>query len=273
MAWLKFDDGVPMHPKHLKAGHVAAWLWFAGVCYCRRHLTDGIIPREALAGLAPTIKKPLAEAARLVSVGLWHEVPDGWQVHDFHDWNPTRSDVESERKVDRERKRNPTGILQEPSCVGAGDVNSPSKSSSDSGHSGLERARENLSTLHGRRNLDLMTYGPVKLWASQFRDEIVPLVATHFGGDRDVADGPARAWIGDVDEANQTTVPSAAALKAPAKWWTEQAIARWVNAPSHDIGRCSGCGSPDGQCADVKVCNTRWLEQQKAAQERAQVSA
>lgn len=81
--------------------------------------------------------------------------------------------------------------------------------------------------IHGRRNLDLMTYGPVKLWASQFRDEILPLVATHFGGDRDKADAPARSWIGELDAANQATTPSRDALAKPAVWWSSQARERW----------------------------------------------
>lgn len=271
MAWLKFDDGVPLHPKLLKAGHVASWLWFAGVCYSRRHLTDGMIPREVLAGLAPTIKKPLVEVKRLVEVGLWHETPDGWRVHDFHDWNPTRSDVESERKADRERKRNNSGILPEPSRVGAGVSVSPSDSPSDSGCSTLERARENLSPIHGRRNPDLLTYGPVKLWASQFRDEIVPLVATHYGGDRDAAYRPALSWVGELDEANQLTTPSRDVLTHPAKWWTDRAAERW--------GVQAVQSAPQKWCEHEPECVTqtehtrRWLDETKAAHKAAKVSA
>ena len=82
--------------------------------------------------------------------------------------------------------------------------------------------------IFGRRNPDLMTYGPVKLWASQFRDEIVPLVATHFGGDRDAANTPAREWIGELDAANQARTPSGDAVLQPAKWWSAQAAQRWA---------------------------------------------
>ena len=82
-------------------------------------------------------------------------------------------------------------------------------------------------SIHGRRNLDLMTYGPIKLWASQFRDEILPLVATHFSGDRDKADGYTRAWIRELDAANQATTPSREALANMAKWWSAQARERW----------------------------------------------
>ena len=72
-----------------------------------------------------------------------------------------------------------------------------------------------------------MTFGPVKLWASQFRDEIVPLVATRYGGDRDVAYKPALAWVGELDAVNQEVTPSTEALAKPAKWWSTQAATRW----------------------------------------------
>jgi uncharacterized protein YdaU (DUF1376 family) len=81
--------------------------------------------------------------------------------------------------------------------------------------------------IFGRRNPDLFTYGPVKLWASQFRDEILPLVATHYGGDLDAADKPARAWIAELDEQNRSTTPSKDAINKPAKWWSERAAERW----------------------------------------------
>lgn len=86
--------------------------------------------------------------------------------------------------------------------------------------------------IFGRRNPDLLTFGPVKLWASQFRDEILPLVATHFGGNRDAAESPARAWIGELDEQNQRTTPSRDAISKPSKWWSERAAERWGVAQS-----------------------------------------
>lgn len=89
--------------------------------------------------------------------------------------------------------------------------------------------------IFGRRNLDLMTYGPIKLWASQFRDEILPLVATHCGGDMDEADRQARAWVRSVDEANQAAIPSREALAKPNRDWSAKAQERWgVDAQAND---------------------------------------
>lgn len=131
MAWLRIDDRVRTHPKIAKAGPAAAWLWFCGICYCREHLTDGLIPSAVVPGLALGLTSAAVHAKRLVAVGLWHERQDGFEVHDFLDWNPKRSDVESERNRERDRKRKerghqadgelcPTGQDQDPSRVGAG---------------------------------------------------------------------------------------------------------------------------------------------------------
>lgn len=131
MAWLRIDDRVRTHPKIAQAGPAAAWLWFCGICYCREHLTDGLIPSAVVPGLALGLTQASKHAERLVSVGLWHARPEGFEVHDFLDWNPKRSEVESERNKERDRKRKerghppesgdcPSGQNLDASRVGAG---------------------------------------------------------------------------------------------------------------------------------------------------------
>lgn len=82
-----------------------------------------------------------------------------------------------------------------------------------------------------------MTHGPVKLWASQFRDELVPLVATHFGGDRDTAYRPALEWVGALDAANLATPPSREAVVQPAKWWSAAAADKWGTGVDAEVDR------------------------------------
>lgn len=86
--------------------------------------------------------------------------------------------------------------------------------------------------LIGNRNPDRMTHGPIVLWASWFRDDIVPLVATHFGGDRDAAYDPAVRWIGELDDANLATTPTREALAKPREWWKARASEKWGAAQS-----------------------------------------
>jgi hypothetical protein len=96
MTWVRLDDLMPQHPKVLRAGPAAAWLWVCGLAYCSRMLTDGAIPSQALAsfGLPQTDKL----AATLVEVGLWDETSDGFQVHDFLQYQPSRKQVLERRE-------------------------------------------------------------------------------------------------------------------------------------------------------------------------------
>jgi hypothetical protein len=43
------------------------------------------------------------DARDLIAAGLWVKVPDGWQIHDFLDRNPSREKVEAERAAARKR--------------------------------------------------------------------------------------------------------------------------------------------------------------------------
>lgn len=116
MTWSRFDDAAPSHPKARVAGNEAWALWCAAVMYCNRYLTDGFIPTAALAAeclpapISITKAKKLAELlvnARLRpdGAGLFEHAEGGYVVHDFLAWNPSKSEVESKRKLDRDRKK------------------------------------------------------------------------------------------------------------------------------------------------------------------------
>ena len=101
MPWIRIDDHAPEHPKMLRAGASACWLWVCGLAYCSRHLTDGEIPAEALLTLG--ISKAGDAAGRLVHERLWDEIPGGYRVHDYHDYQPSKAQVSERRKrtIDR----------------------------------------------------------------------------------------------------------------------------------------------------------------------------
>lgn len=102
MAWVKIDDQFASHPKILKAGPAAAWLYVCGLTYCNRYLTDGFIPAEAVR-LLTDLKNPGKEAAKLVNAGLWEIADGGYIVHDYLDWNPSAEQIRSERRAARQR--------------------------------------------------------------------------------------------------------------------------------------------------------------------------
>jgi hypothetical protein len=103
MTWVKLDDGFPDHPKVLRAGGAAAWLYVSGLCYCGRFLTDGVIPESALAKLTDA-RSPQQLAAKLVSVGMWERIEDGWMVHDYGKYQRTKARVEADREGAKERQ-------------------------------------------------------------------------------------------------------------------------------------------------------------------------
>lgn len=96
MSWVRIDDQFPDHPKIVRAGPAAAWLYVCGLCYCARYLTDGIVPRGQVRRLAD-IDDPAAAAAALVGAGLWEETEAGYAVHDYLAYNPDRARVEAIR--------------------------------------------------------------------------------------------------------------------------------------------------------------------------------
>jgi hypothetical protein len=100
MAYLRIEAAVSRHRKFLQAGPAASWLWLCGLCYCQEGLTDGFIPFEALEHLG--IKGARGLKPKLLAAGLWEEVPGGWRVHDYLDWN---RDAETVNRIRVDRRK------------------------------------------------------------------------------------------------------------------------------------------------------------------------
>jgi hypothetical protein len=107
MAWVRIEDTVTEHRKHLKAGPAACWLWVCGIAYCQRQLSDGFIPIEAV-GLLGVSRGFRPLVSRLLEVGLFDRVEGGYQVHDYHAYNATREEAQ-ERRGDLHRVRSEAG--------------------------------------------------------------------------------------------------------------------------------------------------------------------
>jgi hypothetical protein len=113
MTWVKLDDGFPDHPKVLKVGGAAAWLYVSGLCYCGRFLTDGFIPSTALPKLTDA-KAPQLLAAKLVEAGMWETAVDGWSVHDYGKYQRTKERVTAQREAaSRRQSRKRHGVTDE----------------------------------------------------------------------------------------------------------------------------------------------------------------
>jgi hypothetical protein len=132
MPWVKVDDHFDEHPKMLKVGPIGWALWLAGLAYCNRNLTDGFIPFTAARSLVSwefLMPHPEGEGRELiytvgvgtgmhgqdvecsfvidmlVDAGIWEQVPGGYRIHDYADFQPSKAEVLEERARSAERQQ------------------------------------------------------------------------------------------------------------------------------------------------------------------------
>ena len=110
-SWFRLDTGILDSPKIRLAidlgGQAVFALYVQGIAYSTQHLTSGFVPHEMPRrwGMRPK------QCEALELAGLWHPTPldpgDGWLIHDYSEYNPTKEVWErvSERKRRAARKR------------------------------------------------------------------------------------------------------------------------------------------------------------------------
>lgn len=125
--WIKLDDGFATHPKVLAAGAICALIQVRAICYASRERTDGFIPHSAVmlllagldelgidlgqAGELATFgcqANEIAWAPKMVEAKLWEERPGGYYVHDYLEWNLSKSEYES--FINQKRKAGRKGM-------------------------------------------------------------------------------------------------------------------------------------------------------------------
>jgi hypothetical protein len=109
VSWVKLDDGFPGHPKvdallqdSERDGLAAIGLFALALCRAGHQLTDGDLTERAVRTIAPETADELA--AQLVEVGLLEVRENGWYIHDYLDWNPSRETVLARRQTETDRK-------------------------------------------------------------------------------------------------------------------------------------------------------------------------
>jgi hypothetical protein len=99
MPWANLDDQFPKHPKVLPLSDAAFRLHVAGICYCAQYETNGIVAAEMVPLLVPRYRARTLDD--LVGRRLWMPHPEGYEIHDYLEWNRSKEQIEAER----ERKR------------------------------------------------------------------------------------------------------------------------------------------------------------------------
>lgn len=100
MGWFRVDDGFHSHPKVLAVGNEAAGLYVRCGSWCAQHRTDGQIPREIALLYGNTGCVSFLEAE-----GLWIPTKTGWRMHDYLAYNPSKKQVEAERRKAADRQK------------------------------------------------------------------------------------------------------------------------------------------------------------------------
>lgn len=97
MTWVKLDDGFADHPKVVTLSDKAFRCLVRAYCYCGRYDTDGLLP---VGFMAPKYEDELVAAGLLDRPGYGERA----SVHDYLTYNPSREQVEEERRKARERR-------------------------------------------------------------------------------------------------------------------------------------------------------------------------
>lgn len=101
--WVRLDAGFPHNPKILQLATDGRWraivLYASGLAYAGQQGSEGHIPRTAL----HLIHGRPADAAQLVDAGLWEVNGNGWNIHDWHDYQPTNQVIEARTRSERAR--------------------------------------------------------------------------------------------------------------------------------------------------------------------------
>lgn len=100
MPWARLDDRFHENRKVRRLWRqypAAVGLHVMAITYSAGNLTDGVVDLEFVEERVPDgrTRKSLTDA--LVGLNLWHTHPEGWEINDYNEFNPTRKSVESRR--------------------------------------------------------------------------------------------------------------------------------------------------------------------------------
>jgi hypothetical protein len=107
MTWTKLDDTFHGHPKIRRAWRnpIAFGLHVLALNHCSCHDLDGHVDPEFVEDQVPDQSDRVEAIKHLCDAGLWQPNGRGWLIHDFLEYHPSRSEVQTRRDKDAQRKR------------------------------------------------------------------------------------------------------------------------------------------------------------------------
>lgn len=158
MPWVKLDDRFPSHRKVALLPDRAFRLHVSAICWCAENLTDGRIAERELP-LVAKVRSIKATAKQLEDAGLWDRTDDGWAIHDYLDYNPSREQVLAERKKNAERqerfrrKRNGKPVPPDGSDMPSSNGVTRSGETHDGDTNAARRRHDGDTTATGKRHI------------------------------------------------------------------------------------------------------------------------
>lgn len=106
MTWTKLDDNFHSHPKTRRIWRdpIALGLYVLALNYSTCHELDGKVPPEFAEDQVPDQSDRDRAVQVLVEVGMWKPNGDGWVIHDYAEYQPSKATLDAKREADRVRK-------------------------------------------------------------------------------------------------------------------------------------------------------------------------
>lgn len=100
MPWVKLTTAFVRHPKVARGGANGIAMEVAALCWCNEALTDGHVPHTIAVSLVPGMSLTVAKKTilGLVERGRWEREGDGYRIHDYLKFQPSRADALALRK-------------------------------------------------------------------------------------------------------------------------------------------------------------------------------
>ena len=108
MSWVRLDDGAPGHRKIVGLSDAAFRLWIVGLTHCNQQANDGRFSAHAARIMSGYLANPelgRGAIAELCAAGLWAETADGYEVHDYLEYQPSQEERCAANKAAAERMR------------------------------------------------------------------------------------------------------------------------------------------------------------------------
>lgn len=97
MPWVKMSDDYYDNPKLAAAGPLAELLWARSIAWSNRNKQNGKVPRATARSLGAFAEDFGSTwqllAAALETANLWHPIGEGWEIHDYLDYQRSAAQI------------------------------------------------------------------------------------------------------------------------------------------------------------------------------------